>query len=112
METALRFVNTFKNQTMSEQIQEIKERLTLAMLLQHYGLKADKQNRLNCPFHPDKTPSLQLYYKTQTAYCFSINCKTHGKAMDVIDFIMQCYSPSKPKTLCPNIGNYLEINML
>lgn len=46
------------------EIQEIKQRLTLAMLLQHYGLKADKQNRLKCPFHNDKTPSLQLYYKT------------------------------------------------
>lgn len=70
------------------EIQEIKQRLTLAMLLQHYGLKADKQNRLKCPFHNDKTPSLQLYYKTQTAYCFSSNCKTHGKSLDVIDFIM------------------------
>ena len=70
------------------EIQEIKQRLTLAMLLQHYGLKADKQNRLKCPFHNDKTPSLQLYYKTQTAYCFSTNCNTHGKAIDVIDFIL------------------------
>ena len=41
--------------------QEIKQRLTLAMLQQHYGLKADKQNRLKCPFHNDKTPSLQLF---------------------------------------------------
>lgn len=70
------------------EIQEIKQRLTLSMLLQHYGLKADKQNRLKCPFHNDKTPSLQLYYKTQTAYCFSTNCNTHGKAIDVIDFIL------------------------
>jgi len=70
------------------EIQEIKNRLTLAMLLQHYGLKADKQARLKCPFHNDKTPSLQLYYKTQTAFCFSTNCTTHGKAIDVIDFIL------------------------
>ncbi|WP_410470252.1 CHC2 zinc finger domain-containing protein [Chryseobacterium sp. FH2] len=35
-----------------------------------------------CPFHEDKTPSMQVYYKTQTAYCFSSNCKTHGKSMD------------------------------
>lgn len=53
------------------EIQEIKNRLTLAMLLQHYGLKADKQNRLKCPFHNDKTPSLQLYYKTQTKRLFA-----------------------------------------
>lgn len=70
------------------QIAEIKSRLTLAQVLQHYGLKPDKHLRLHCPFHEDKTPSLQVYYKTHTAYCFSSNCKTHGKAMDVIDFVM------------------------
>ena len=70
------------------EITEIKGSLTLAQVLQHYGLKPDKHARLRCPFHDDKTPSLQVYYKTQTAYCFSSNCKTHGKAMDVIDFVM------------------------
>jgi DNA primase len=70
------------------EIAEIKGKLTIAEVIKYYGLKADKQARLNCPFHNDKTPSLQLYYKTQTAFCFSTNCTTHGKAIDVIDFIM------------------------
>jgi DNA primase catalytic core len=69
-------------------IQDIKSKLTISEVIKYYGLKADKQNRLKCPFHDDKTPSLQLYYKTQTAFCFSTNCSTHGKAIDVIDFIM------------------------
>lgn len=69
-------------------IKDIKNKLTIAEVIKYYGLKADKQNRLKCPFHEDKTPSLQLYYKTQTAFCFSTNCTTHGKAIDVIDFIM------------------------
>ena len=70
------------------EIQEIKSKLALAVVLNYYHLKPDKNLRLNCPFHNDKTPSLQLYYKTHTCFCFSSNCKTHGKAMDVIDFIM------------------------
>jgi DNA primase len=70
------------------EIHEIKSRLTLANVLHHYGLKPDKSLRLNCPFHEDKTPSMQVYYKTHTAYCFSGNCKTHGKSLDVIDFVM------------------------
>ncbi len=70
------------------EISEIKSRLTLSEVIKYYGLKADKQNRLKCPFHEDHTPSMQLYYKTQTAFCFSSNCKTHGKAVDVIDFIL------------------------
>jgi len=70
------------------EIQEIKTKLTLSQVLNHYHLKPDKHHRLNCPFHDDKTPSMQAYYKTHTAYCFSSNCKTHGKSLDVIDFIM------------------------
>ena len=70
------------------EIAEIKQQLTLAQVLHYYHLKPDKQLRLNCPFHNDKTPSMQVYYKTHTAYCFSSNCKTHGKSLDVIDFIM------------------------
>lgn len=70
------------------EIAEIKNQLTLARVLQYYGLKPDKNLRLHCPFHDDKTPSLQVYYKTHTAYCFSSNCKTHGKSLDVIDFVL------------------------
>lgn len=70
------------------EINEIKQQLTLSQVLKYYNLKPDKQLRLNCPFHEDKTPSMQVYYKTHTAYCFSSNCKTHGKSLDVIDFIM------------------------
>lgn len=70
------------------EIPEIKQQLTLARVLQHYGLKPDKNLRLHCPFHDDKNPSLQVYYKTHTCYCFSSNCRTHGKSIDVIDFIL------------------------
>jgi len=81
------------------EITEIKARLTLATVLQHYGLKPDKNLRLHCPFHDDRTPSMQIYYKTHTAYCFSSNCKTHGKSLDVIDFIMHKENCSKHEAL-------------
>ena len=81
------------------EIAEIKQRLTLAEVLKHYGLKPDKSLRLHCPFHEDKTPSLQIYYKTHTAYCFSSNCKTHGKSLDVIDFIMHKENTTKHEAI-------------
>jgi len=37
------------------EITDIKQRLTLSEVIKYYGLKADKQNRINCPFHEDKT---------------------------------------------------------
>jgi DNA primase len=70
------------------EINDIKSQLNLSTVLHHYNLKPDKNHRLNCPFHEDKTPSMQVYYKTHSAFCFSANCKAHGKAIDVIDFIM------------------------
>ena len=71
------------------EITEIKQRLPLAELLRHYNLKPDKHLRLHCPFHDDKTPSMQVYYKTHTVYCFSGSCKTGGKSLDVIDFVIK-----------------------
>lgn len=92
------------------EIHEIKQRLTMANVLHYYGLKTDKHSRLNCPFHEDKTPSFQVYYKTQTAYCFSSNCKTHGKSMDVIDFILHKENCTKHEAInkCKEILGHKE----
>jgi DNA primase catalytic core len=94
------------------EIQEIKQNLSLATVLHYYGLKTDKQSRLNCPFHEDKTPSFQVYYKTQTAYCFSSNCKTHGKSIDVIDFILHKENCTKHEAInkAKEILNHKEPN--
>jgi DNA primase len=67
------------------EIADIKNRLPIGQVLEHYGLKPDRHDRLLCPFHPDKTPSLQIYPKTNTYCCFSSNC-TAGTG-DVIQFI-------------------------
>jgi DNA primase len=80
-------------------ISEIKTNLPLTQVLNHYNLKADKSARINCPFHEDKTPSMQLYYKTNTVYCFSSNCKTHGRSLDVIDFVMHKESCTKHEAI-------------
>ncbi|WP_423740404.1 CHC2 zinc finger domain-containing protein [Flavobacterium columnare] len=94
------------------EISEIKQNLTIANVLHYYGLKTDKQSRLNCPFHEDKTPSFQVYYKTQTAYCFSSSCKTHGKSMDVIDFILHKENCTKAEAInkAKEILNHKEPN--
>ena len=92
------------------EIPDIKSKLTLAQVLQYYGFKPDKNLRLHCPFHDDKTPSLQVYYKTHTCYCFSSNCKTHGKSMDVIDFVLHKENCSKHEAILKavEIINYYE----
>ncbi len=78
-------------------IPEIKSRLTLETVLSHYNLTPDRNHRLKCPFHDDKTPSLQVYPKTGTWTCFSSNCKAGSG--DQIDFIMKYENISKHKAI-------------
>jgi len=66
-------------------IKDIKQQLSINQVLSYYNLKPDKNDRLNCPFHPDKNPSLQIYPKTNTYCCFSSNCK--AGTGDQIQFI-------------------------
>jgi DNA primase len=81
------------------EIRDIKSQLPLSAVLKYYGLTPDRNQRINCPFHADKTPSMQVYDKTHTVYCFSANCKTHGKSLDVIDFIMHKENTGKHEAI-------------
>lgn len=67
------------------EITTIKTNLPLSRILAHYRLKPDKNNRLNCPWHKDKTPSLQIYPETNSWTCFSSNCDAGSG--DQIDFV-------------------------
>lgn len=78
-------------------IASIKSRLSILQVLDHYGLKPDKNSRLLCPFHPDKTPSLQIYPATSTYCCFSSNCQ--AGTGDVVQFIQLKENCSKHEAL-------------
>lgn len=69
------------------EIQGIKNKLSIQSVLNHYGYKPNRNKMLCCPFHEDKTPSMQVYPETNTVFYFSSNCKLHGKTIDQIDFI-------------------------
>ena len=84
------------------EIKEVKALLSIETVLGHYGLKPDKHDRLHCPFHPDKTPSLQIYPKTNTFCCFSSNC-TAGTG-DGIQFIQLMEKCSKHDALVKAAG--------
>lgn len=72
---------------LSMEIHQIKQSLSIEVVLSHYGLGADRWHRLSCPWHNDKTPSLQIYPKTNTWTCFSTNCSAGSG--DQIDFIQK-----------------------
>lgn len=64
------------------EISDIKQQLSIQTVIEYYGYKANRNQLIRCPFHADDQPSLQLYPKTNTWYCFGCN-----KGTDQIDFI-------------------------
>jgi DNA primase len=79
------------------EIADIKQNLSILMVLAHYGIKADRNNRVKCMWHDDKTPSLQIYPTTNTWTCFSSNCSAGSG--DAIDMIMKLQNISKHEAL-------------
>ncbi|MDH0675816.1 CHC2 zinc finger domain-containing protein, partial [Empedobacter sp. GD03861] len=75
------------------EIQEIKSRLSLSQILHHYGLEP-KNNMLKCPFHSDKTASLQVNLEKNF-----YNCHACSKTGDVIQFVQDYEKLSKHEAL-------------
>ena len=79
------------------ELSEIKQQLSILEVLRQYGLSPDRNNRLKCPFHDDKTPSMQVYPKTGTWTCFSGNCSAGSG--DQVDFIMKYEKNTKHEAI-------------
>ena len=56
------------------EIQDIKTQLSLSQILSHYGL-VPKNSMLNCPFHEDKTASLQVNLEKNFYKCHACGAK-------------------------------------
>jgi DNA primase len=76
------------------EIAVIKQNLSLAIILQHYNLKEDKNNMLRCPFHEDNTASLQVSF-SQNRY----KCHACDKKGDVIQFVQDYEKLTKHEAL-------------
>ena len=69
-------------------IPEIKNRLPITKVLDHYGIKLDKNNHIKCPFHDDDKPSCKIYLDTNTFHCFG--CGATGDQIEFIQKIEKC----------------------
>lgn len=79
------------------EIKDIKSALSIQTVLNHYNLTPDTNQRLCCPWHNDKTPSLQIYPKTNTWTCFSSNC--NARSGDTIEMIQKMEKCTKHEAL-------------
>ena len=76
------------------EISEIKQHLTLKNVLNHYNLHPNKNHMLRCPFHEDKTASLQVNLQKNLYKCHA--CDKKG---DVIQFVQDYEKLSKHEAL-------------
>ena len=81
------------------EISEIIKSLSIHKVLEHYGIKPNRNKMVCCPFHDDKNPSMQVYAETNTVFCFSGNCKMNGKKIDAIQFIQDKENVSKHEAI-------------
>ncbi len=66
-----------------EQIQRLKQEVSLLGLVQSQGYKVEKQGKdyvVSCPFHDDKTPSCIISPKSNLFHCFG--CDAGGSVID------------------------------
>lgn len=75
------------------EISEIKQRLPLAEVLRHYGLQP-KNSMLLCPFHQDKTASMQVHLEKNFYKCHAC-----GATGDVIQFVQDYEKLTKHQAL-------------
>lgn len=65
--------------------QEVRQQVSLADVLDHYGFRPNRSGFLHCPFHSgDRDASLKIYPAQNSWHCFGC-----GKGGSVIDFVME-----------------------
>ena len=75
-----------------DEVQTIKDRLTMTDVVTHYGYKPNRAKFICCPFHNEKTPSMKIFEKDY--HCFG--CGAHG---DIIFFVQSLFNLSFLDTL-------------
>ncbi len=70
------------------EIKDIKARLSIEYVLNHYNIKTDRHHKTCCPFHEEKTASFTVYPKTNTFHCFG--CGVSGDTIEFIQLKEKC----------------------
>ena len=66
-------------------IPALKRHLSIIDVAKALGIKVGKGDKAHCPFHDDKTPSLQFSREKNIATCFSSRC--NAGTMDILDLV-------------------------
>ncbi|MBS1538633.1 MAG: hypothetical protein JST20_12895 [Bacteroidetes bacterium] len=56
------------------EISQIIAQLSIRTVLNHYGTRSNRNKTVCCPFHDDKSPSMQVYAETNTVFSCQGSC--------------------------------------
>ena len=66
---------------------EVKQRLSIRQVAEHYGFEPNRSGYIQCPFHHEKTASLMLYNDPGRGW----HCYGCGRGGSVVDFVMELF---------------------
>ena len=88
---------------------EIKLRVSMMDICNHYGIEVNRSGFAKCVFHPgDNTASMKIYPGSKGFYCFGC-----GEAGDVIGFVRKYFNLTFPQAIAKlnsDMGLGLPIN--
>lgn len=64
------------------------QEVEITKVIEHLMSSQNFRRNLVCPFHKDKTPSLKVYSKTNSFYCFG--CGAGGSAVNFVMLYQHC----------------------
>lgn len=74
---------------MNRNAEEIRQRLTMREVVEHYGFQVNRANCICCPFHVgDRQASLHIYPGSGGFHCFG--CGAHGSVIDFVMLLFNC----------------------
>lgn len=74
---------------MNRNAEEIRQRLTMREVVEHYGFQVNRANCIYCPFHVgDRQASLHIYPGSGGFHCFG--CGAHGSVIDFVMLLFNC----------------------
>ena len=86
--------------------QEIKSALSMREVARQYGFEPNRANKISCPFHSDRTPSLHLY--NDRFHCFG--CGADGSVIDFTARLFDLTALDAAKKLNDNFSLGLQLD--
>lgn len=69
---------------MDDVFEEIKRRVSVRQVVEYYHEPINRNNKVHCPLHKDRTPSLSIDDKQNMFKCFSAGCEFAGDAVNFV----------------------------